>query len=156
MVFNLWRICEEISLIDSIWNDCTPKKVRVFLWSLAHREVNTHDLLQRRCVSWVLSPSVCLLCLKIAESLEHLLIHCPFTSLAWNWVLWGFNISLWLPDKIENWLIEALSGWRLRNRGKVLRSVVVLECYSSSFGNVLNLTLSSNSEKNKKSVSSNL
>lgn len=39
-------------------------------------------------------------------------------------MLWGFHISLCLPDKIENWL-KAFSVWRLRNRGQFLKSVVV-------------------------------
>lgn len=55
----------ESSLISSIWS-CRvwiPKKLKHFLWSVVHRSFNTQDVLQRKCRRWVLSPSVCSLCL---------------------------------------------------------------------------------------------
>ena len=58
----------------------------------------------------------CACCASKLLSPDHLLIHCPFTWLAWNWMLWEFTTSLCLRDKIENWL-KAFSVWRLRNRG---------------------------------------
>lgn len=33
-------------LILAVWNFKAPRKIKVFLWSLAHRSLKTHDLLQ--------------------------------------------------------------------------------------------------------------
>lgn len=56
------------------------KRVKVFLWSIAHRALNTHEKLQRKCPNWSISPSVCCLCLKGVETLDHLFLHCPFAT----------------------------------------------------------------------------
>lgn len=46
-------------LISAVWKFKAPKKVKDFLWSLAHRSLNTHDLIQKKCRNWLISPSVC-------------------------------------------------------------------------------------------------
>ena len=101
--------------------------MKIFLGSLAHRSLNTYDLLQIKCAHWVVPPSVCFMCRQNTESIyDHLFIHCSFSFVVWQWVLGVFNFSLCLPNIIDEWLIEALLGWNMRNRHLWTLFVVIL------------------------------
>lgn len=38
----------KVSLLNLIWKGDFPKKVKVFLWSLVYRSLNTHERLQKK------------------------------------------------------------------------------------------------------------
>lgn len=100
--YNLWRTPKlQPSMIKSIWKEDIPKKVKVFLWSLTHRSLNSHDRLQKRCPKWMISPFVCCLCLGNAESFDHLFIHCSFTMKGWHFLFELFGLYGCLPRHIE-------------------------------------------------------
>ena len=47
-----------------VWNSQVPFKVKSFVWLVAHKKVNTNDLLQLRRPHKALSPDICTLCMK--------------------------------------------------------------------------------------------
>ena len=59
-----------------VWNSQVLFKVKAFVWLVAHKKVNTNDLLQSRRAYKALSPDICKLCMKEGESTDHLFIHC--------------------------------------------------------------------------------
>ena len=95
-----------VPLICHIWKTKIPKKVKFFLWSLAYRSLNTHEKLQKKFQYTMLSPSMCRLCFKEEETLDHLFLHSLFTRKAWNTLFRTFDLELCLPSKFDSWLIE--------------------------------------------------
>ena len=62
-----------------VWNSQVPFKVKSFVWLVAHKKVNTNDLLQLRRPHKALSPDICKLCMKHGETVDHLFLHCSLT-----------------------------------------------------------------------------
>lgn len=93
-------------LLLAVWKLKYPDKIKVFLWSLAQRGVNTHDHIQKRGKSWALSPSICSLCHKAAESLDHLFLHYPSLIEAGQRSLISLSCSFVLQKK---WIIGSLN-----------------------------------------------
>ncbi|RVW38475.1 Transposon TX1 uncharacterized 149 kDa protein [Vitis vinifera] len=50
-----------------VWNSQVPFKVKSFVWLVAHKKVNTNDMLQVRRPYKALSPDICILCMKHGE-----------------------------------------------------------------------------------------
>ncbi|RVW23992.1 hypothetical protein CK203_092068 [Vitis vinifera] len=73
-----------------VWNSQVPFKVKSFVWLVAHKKVNTNDMLQVRRPYEALSPDICILCMKHEESVDHLFLHCSLTI-----GLWHRGIVLW-------------------------------------------------------------
>ena len=62
-----------------LWNSKVPSKVRAFAWLVAHKKVNTNDMLQLRKPIKALNPNWCILCSKSEEMTDHLFLHCPIS-----------------------------------------------------------------------------
>ena len=71
-------------LAKFIWSSKAPAKVKAFAWLVAHRKVNTNDLLQLRRPYRSLNPQWCILCRGDEESIDHLFLRCPFTMWLWQ------------------------------------------------------------------------
>ncbi|RVW90756.1 Transposon TX1 uncharacterized 149 kDa protein [Vitis vinifera] len=67
-----------------VWNSQVPFKVKSFVWLVAHKKVNTNDMLQVRRPYKALSPDICILCMKHGESADHLFLHCSLTIGLWH------------------------------------------------------------------------
>ena len=87
-----------------IWNSLVPSKVSFFMWEVWWGKILTMEHLKRRGFQLA---SKCLLCRKVEENMDHLLLHCPSI-----WDLWeGFIHILgvaWvcprtLKDLMEEW-----------------------------------------------------
>ncbi|KAM7513904.1 hypothetical protein LguiA_003487 [Lonicera macranthoides] len=110
------------SLIDSptnpqfapskvIWAAGIPTKVKVFSWLVAHGRVNTYDMLQKRRPNCCLSPSWCVLCKSDAESLNHLLLHCPYSYFIWNKACAEFGFSWAIPKDGASLLMLEINSY---------------------------------------------
>ena len=62
-----------------LWEAKASLKVKAFAWLVAHRKVNTNDLLQVRRPFKSLNPQWCILCKGEGETIDHLFLHCPYT-----------------------------------------------------------------------------
>ena len=59
-----------------VWKSQVPFKVKSFVWLVAHKKVNTNDMLQLRRPYKALSLDICIMCMKHVESTDHLFLHC--------------------------------------------------------------------------------
>lgn len=68
----------------AIWTLKSIPKIYMFVWTLAHRSILIGENLQRR--GWE-GPSRCPLCTQEEETLDHLLLQCPYTKEVWQLAL---------------------------------------------------------------------
>ena len=88
-----------------IWKSRAPPRVAFFVWTATLGRILTIDNLRRRNVmvlDW------CCMCKKGAESVEHLLLHCPFAGELWSMVFGLFGVSWVMPRTI----VELLECWQ--------------------------------------------
>ena len=87
-----------------LWNRQHWPKIKLFLWLLTHRKTLTWDNLQRKGFQ---GPSVCCLCMRDNESINHLLNTFHFTSNIWSWLLLVFGVShrnmISIHATLDNW-----------------------------------------------------
>lgn len=76
--FRTFKFCLFIS------KGSVPIKVQVFSLLLASSKPNTQDMLKRRKRCLHLSPGWCVLCWRYCETVNHLFLHCPFSSSIWH------------------------------------------------------------------------
>ena len=83
---------------NQIWKAKTPLKVKIFVWQAVLGKLNTGDTLQRRCPYLCISPHWCALCNKAGDSVDHLLLHCPFSLKLWETLLQEVNTVWVIPE----------------------------------------------------------
>lgn len=87
-VKSLYNIISGINTRDKeagfIWNSVTPSKVKVFLWILLKRKLNTKLTLSHK--GWQ-GDITCSLCNQSPESDEHIFLSCPYTSQVWSFFI---------------------------------------------------------------------
>ncbi|KAL4199447.1 hypothetical protein AMTRI_Chr03g51160 [Amborella trichopoda] len=71
--------------------------VQIFVWLASQNKILTIDNLLKR--SKIL-PNSYLLCKQDGESVNHLLLHCPFVSMLWSWLQNMVGVSLPLPQDV--------------------------------------------------------
>ena len=71
-----------------VWTPKIPRRVAFFLWTAAHGRILTLDNLMLR--GHPLATWCCMCC--DGESVDHLLLHCPFTQSLWTFMLQVFGI----------------------------------------------------------------
>ena len=103
-----------------VWNSQVPFKVKSFVWLVAHKKVNTNDLLQLRRLYKALSPDICKLCMNHGESADHLFLHCSLTMGLWH-RLFQLAKTNWVPPRsISDMLSIIYNCFGLSKRGRVL------------------------------------
>jgi ribonuclease HI/exonuclease III len=90
---------------QKIWSTKHWPKITLFLWLISHSSVLTWDNLQKR---GFLGPSLCILCGKNEETLNHLLNSCPFTSQIWDQAACIMRTS----DRNRDSIMDTISNWR--------------------------------------------
>lgn len=102
--------------------------MKSFLWSLAYRSIDTQDKLPRKLQYSSLSPSVCFICLKNEEAIDHLFLHCDFAMRRWILLFRNFGLECCLPSKFAGWMIDGLDSELLD-----IEEYPLEMCYSVSF-----------------------
>lgn len=106
-------------LTSLIWKGNSPKKVKFFIWSLAHGNLNTLDRVQRRHPNLALSPSMCLLCNKSSEISNHLSLRCHFASRGWMYVKNLFDLVECPLREVNDGPFGLLSGWWFKKKTRI-------------------------------------
>ena len=87
---------------------------------MAHKKVNTNDLLQLRIPYKVLSPDICKLCMKQGESADHFFLYCSLTMRLWH-KLFQLAKMNWVPPRsISDVMFINYKGFGISKRGIVL------------------------------------
>lgn len=92
----------------------STSKGKAFACLVAHRKVNSNDLLQLRRPDESLNPHWCILCKRDGESIDHLFLHYPFTSGMWHKLfrLGSLVWDLWVsPRSLEYMFISTFKGF---------------------------------------------
>ena len=101
--------------------------MKFFLWLLAYRSLNIHEKIQKKFQHTMLNPSMCCLCFKDEETLDHLFLHCTFTRKVWYTLFKIFDVEVCLPSKINSWMLEVL-----KIRGYSLKGHILWSCATRS------------------------
>jgi hypothetical protein len=89
----------------SIWKPKVPSRVAFFVWVAALGKILTSDNLRNRniiLVSW------CCLCKADGETVDHLLLHCPFSRELWNMIMALFGVQWVMPCTV----LDLLACWQ--------------------------------------------
>ncbi|RVW51835.1 putative ribonuclease H protein [Vitis vinifera] len=98
----------------------SPSKLRPLVWLVAHKKVNTNDLLQLRRPHKALSPDICKLCMEQGESADHLFLHCSVTLGLWHRLFQLAKMD-WVPPKsISDMMFINYKDFGKSKRGLVL------------------------------------
>lgn len=90
-----------------IWRKIVPLKVRILSWLVLNNSPLTRDRLKNK---HLITLQMCLFCKQVEETLEHILLFCPFTLAFWSHFSFYFKFSL-APHSIGDWWLE----WRCVN-----------------------------------------
>ena len=107
-------------LTKFVWNCQVPFKVKAFVWLVAHKKVNTNDLLQLRRPRKALSPDICKLCMKQRESVDHLFLHCSVLLGLWHRLFQLAKMDWVPPRSISDMMSIDYKGFGNSKRGVVL------------------------------------
>ena len=86
---------------------------------MAHKKVNTNDLLQLRIPYKVLSPDICKLCMRQGESTDHLFLHCSLTMGLWHRLFQLAKMD-WVPLRSISDMMSINKGFGISKRRIVL------------------------------------
>ncbi|RVX05720.1 Transposon TX1 uncharacterized 149 kDa protein [Vitis vinifera] len=103
-----------------VWNSQVPFKVKSFVWLVAHKKVNTNDMLQVRRPYKALSPDICILCMKHGELADHLFLHCSLTIGLWHRLFQLAKMDWVPPRSIYDMVSIKFKGFGNSKRGIVL------------------------------------
>lgn len=104
----------------SVWKGILPLKIKCFLWLTLENKILTQDNYQKRGSVIV---NCCILCGAALESMDHLLVGCPFTGLVW----WKISSSLKLDTIWGNGSFSSsLRNWFHNYEKFVFKNVVGL------------------------------
>ncbi|RVW63734.1 LINE-1 retrotransposable element ORF2 protein [Vitis vinifera] len=88
-----------------------------FIWLVAHKKVNTNDMLQVRRPYKALSPDICILCMKHGESADHIFLHCSLTIGLWHRLFQLAKMD-WVPARsILDMMYIKFNGFGSSKRG---------------------------------------
>lgn len=92
--YNSRRKCRAFSFC---WNSNVLPKAGCFAWLALRKRILTSEWLSRLCIA---ESFICKLCNKELESIDHLLLQCPFAYQCWVFVLNKLQMSLSLPNSL--------------------------------------------------------
>jgi len=110
-----------------LWHSSIQNKHKVFFWLILKDRLSTRELLKRK--NMELQDYNCVLCINpMEESLNHLLLHCPFAISCWNWLqiqvnpdsnvpqaMESFKAQLQVPFFMEIIILMCWTIWKARN-----------------------------------------
>ncbi|XP_058092679.1 uncharacterized protein LOC131239139 [Magnolia sinica] len=102
-----------ISHCKQIWKYSVPPKIIAFGWLVTKKRILTVDNLRKKGMCLV---NICLSCMRSEESVDHLLLHCPFISSIWDEFHACFGVNWCFPDFVAS-LFHAWHGANLVNSG---------------------------------------
>ena len=103
-----------------VWKSNLPSKIQNFLWRICSKAVLVGELLWKK---RVLKSSVCALCGKESETVEHMLLVCEWTRGVWFNCCWGLKIEKEKLTTIDEWLLQMYEELRKVEREELVTEV---------------------------------
>ncbi|OVA17172.1 Reverse transcriptase zinc-binding domain [Macleaya cordata] len=91
---------------NSIWDTLIPTKISFFIWLVHHNSAPTQDILAKK---GMIIVNRCYLCRSDGESVNHMLLHCPFTREIWTSFLVEFGISWAFQKEVKYVFAEGVT-----------------------------------------------
>ncbi|QHO20170.1 Putative ribonuclease H protein [Arachis hypogaea] len=104
------------SFTSSIWKGFVPPRIELFGWFVLVGRVNTKERLTKLGVN-ILGDSMCVLCTKELESVEHLFLRCEVTWQVWCKWLRLLGREWVIPGTVKE-MFESWHGMHNRQQGK--------------------------------------
>lgn len=103
--------------VDLIWNNFSPPKAKFFSWLAWKGRLKIKELLHRFGIFECVYGLNCIFCHEATESVDHILLHCPFVWQIWSAIVswWGFQWTM--PSSIKGLLMWWL-GWKFKKKVK--------------------------------------
>ncbi|XP_058785013.1 uncharacterized protein LOC131659917 [Vicia villosa] len=87
----LYNSCNHILYVDSklkamsrLWDSLVPSKILVFGWRCIKDRIATRDHLSIRGIITDDNNKVCMFCFGQTETMDHLMVRCPFIKMVWS------------------------------------------------------------------------
>jgi len=112
------------SLVCSVWMNLVPPKVEFFMWVTLLGKLNTKEMLWKKGILSV-NQNSCTFCSANSESLDHVLLHCPFSWKVWCSVAEDLGQNLVCQSTFNQFYSSCLSiQWRSKSMKKIWISTV--------------------------------
>ena len=93
-----------------MWKWDIPQNIKPFLWLVVYNKIATWENLQLR---GYVGPGIFQLCKISGESVNHLFVHCSFTSRVWDKLKLVYPYSIgWRGSSV----LECMNCWYAQNR----------------------------------------
>ena len=103
-----------------IWKSSVSHRIKVFAWLAFRGKLNTCDRVQRKNTQMMLSPNMCVLCKKDAETADHLFIHCMSARFLWLKVLGEVGFYWVAPASVRRMFLDRSLGFGRNNMTQTL------------------------------------
>ena len=119
--FSVKSLCLELAkcenpaeqvIIKGIWRGLVPPRIELFTWLAILGKINSRVKLAHIGVIHQ-DETTCVLCNLMAESHDHLLLHCQYSWQIWAWWLNIWSIKWTFPKSLK----EAFEQWICRSKG---------------------------------------
>ena len=84
-----------------LWQNLVPHRIELFTWFALLGKINT----KAKLISMGIIPSsshLCVLCGSMAETCEHLLLHCPLSWMLWCWWFKIWQVHIVIPSSLSD------------------------------------------------------
>ena len=112
------------SVVCSVWMKLVPPKVEFFMWLALLGKLNTKErLFQKGIIS--IDQSLCTFCSACSESLDHVLLQCPFSWKVWCSVTEDLGQKVCIYPTFKQFYTSSLSAqWRSRSQKRLWISIL--------------------------------
>ncbi|XP_071695223.1 uncharacterized protein [Rutidosis leptorrhynchoides] len=112
---------KEFDWVKIVWNKLVPSKIAIFHWLAIQGGVPVKEVLSFLHFLRDGSNDKCGWCTSEVESIDHLLLHCPWSHNVWSALFAWWNVVWVMPSSIIDFFIECFHGlgvnakktWRL-------------------------------------------
>ncbi|XP_071704494.1 uncharacterized protein [Rutidosis leptorrhynchoides] len=97
-----------------IWYNPIPSKVLIFHWLAIRNSIPVKDILFQRGIIQEGQNISCFWCFNSTETVNHLLLHCPWASLIWSDIMFWWNIRWVMPSSLVSFIQAWSSGMGIK------------------------------------------
>ncbi|XP_071695164.1 uncharacterized protein [Rutidosis leptorrhynchoides] len=97
-----------------VWANNVPSKIMIFHWLAIKKSIPVKDVLSRRQILPSNQSTLCVWCRLETETIDHLLIHCKWSSSIWSDLFRWWNIRWVIPGSILDFSFDWYYGMGIK------------------------------------------